>query len=162
MGTLSMGILAITAFLPFHGDGEMRIFGIVGIVLFSILLPFENIYGLQAIASPPQHAQLIASTTTVLFWTLAIIVVNGFGWIRDSTGDYSIAMLLVFALSALTWLLTAFLVVSDKRAEGPMTKLTDAAHRKHILSSLCPSHSDSEEISHDDGDELQPLLIADD
>jgi len=168
--TLSMGmlILSVTAYLPLYdnigiNEYHMRVFGVVGIVLFSILLPFENIYGLQAIASPPQYAQLIASTTTVLFWTLSIVVVNGFGWIRDATGDYSIALLLVFCLSALTWLLTGALVVKDRRAEGPMTKLTDAARREDILSSLCPpsdAHNllPSDVSSTTDGEELQPLL----
>lgn len=127
--------------------------GIVGIVLFSVLLPFENIYGLQAIASPPQHAQLIASTTTVMFWALAIMVTNGFGWIRDSTGDYSIALLLVFALSALTWLLTAVLIVMDERAEGPMTRC-----KKRVTegSALCPK---STTMAQDGEEELTPLLL---
>jgi len=149
---LSMAMLAFTATLSVHGVhvAGMQIYGICGIVLFSVMAPFENIYGLQAIASPPQHAQLIASTTTASVWALAIMVTNGFGWIRDETGDYSIALLLMFALSVLTWALTAILIVMDERVGGPLTKGTERG--RNCLKS---------KTNTSDGEELEPLLRTD-
>jgi len=140
---VAMGMMAVPAVVSETGVHVKHIqnYGVSAIALFAIMIPFENIYGLQAIASPPQHAQLIASTTTVLFWTLSIVITNGFGWIRDTDGDYSNALMLMFALSVLTWLLNTVLIVMDRKVKGPLTKLTD-----HILSASSDADGESEPL----------------
>merc|ERR1712130_1068905 len=124
-----MGILSVTATLAADGSmptDNMKEYGIVSISGFSLLLPFATvIFALQGIVSPPQDAQLIASISTVLWWTLSIIVTNAFGWIRDATGHYWIALQIMFGVCGLIFLFGVALLVVDKKANGPLSKCTD-------------------------------------
>ena len=141
--TVSMGILSVTATLAADGSmptDNMKEYGIVSISGFSLLLPFATvIFALQGIVSPPQDAQLIASISTVLWWTLSIIVTNAFGWIRDSTGNYSIALQIMFGVCGLTLLLALILLIVDKNANGPLSKCTDRSRKRQHKESLTHS-----------------------
>jgi len=123
MMTLSMGLLS---FSDLYIDGtvkEMNEYGITSICGFSIVLPFAIvIFTLQAMVSPPQHAELIASISTCLWWTLSIIMTNSFGWIRDEVGSYSYSILAMFGICALTLVTAVILLAVDKWNGGMLSE----------------------------------------
>ena len=123
--TLSMGLLAGTALIETEDENEknMNMYGILSITGFSILLPFAIvIFTLQAMVSPPQYAELIASISTTLWWTLSIIITNLFGWVHDSIGNYAYSILSVFVICSLTFIIAILLFCIDKRKNGPLTQ----------------------------------------
>merc|ERR1712087_403016 len=119
-------------------SSHMKEYGIISISGFSILLPFATvIFALQGIVSPPQQAHLIASISTVLWWTFSILMTNAFGWIRDSTGDYAIALQLMLGVCGLTLLFGVLLLILDKSSNGPLSQCTDKSKSgDDVVSSL--------------------------
>merc|ERR1712129_35355 len=123
MMTSSMGLLSFSDLFIGGTVREMNGYGIASICGFSIVLPFAIvIFTLQAIVSPPQHAQLIASISTCLWWTLSIIMTNSFGWIRDEVGSYSFSILAMFGICALTLVTGVILFAVDKWNGGMLSE----------------------------------------
>lgn len=123
--TASMGLLAFTAIIETENASEkhMNLYGILSITGFSVLLPFAIvIFTLQAMVSPPQYAELIASISTTLWWTLSILITNGFGWIHDNIGNYAYSILSVFIICALTLVLAIILWIVDSKNNGPLSQ----------------------------------------
>ena len=123
MITVSMGLLSFSDLFVDGTVKQMNMFGIVSICGFSIVLPFAIvIFTLQAIVSPPQYAELIASISTCLWWTLSIIMTNVFGWVHDELGSYSYSILAMFGIGTLTLIVGILLFVVDKCNGGVLSQ----------------------------------------
>eukprot|EP01084_Bolivina_argentea_P248350 415395_1 len=119
---VSSGILTYFAIFEQY-NADIYIYGVTGIAIFSIALPFVSvIFAIQAMESPPELGSLIASISTTLWWVLSIFTANAIGWIYDSIHNYGYSILVVFVLCCIQFIIALVLIFLDKRHNGFLTK----------------------------------------